>query len=95
MAASIAQGIGRDQHTDKALGRLERANEALIAAVRVLVFAVVTGTVWWMGALERDHVVRLPLGGFGVITAISVGVALIGYSRPWLPWLFATLDVAA
>lgn len=84
---------GPSKDTDTALVRLEHESEALIAAVRALVFAVVAGTFWWMGALEQDHMVLLPLGGFGVVTAVSVGAALIGYFRPWLPWLYATLDV--
>lgn len=93
LGRGLARGRATDVDEDPGLARMERGSEALIACVRVGVFAVVAGSFWWAGALDQDHMVLVSLAGFGIVTAVSAVAALAGYFRPWLPWAYATLDV--
>jgi hypothetical protein len=36
----------------------------------------------------------VPLGGLAAITLVTLWLVRLGLFRPWLSWLFATLDVA-
>ncbi|MFC1457848.1 MULTISPECIES: adenylate/guanylate cyclase domain-containing protein [Microvirga] len=80
-------------HIDRGLARVERETEALLAVLRLLVFSAITAVFWAGGALEHAHMAMFSVIALGVFATVSLVLAWIGFFRPWLPWVFATLDV--
>lgn len=79
--------------SDAALARMERESEVLIAGLRLALFLIIAGGFWWTGALDRERTAMVSVAGFGAVTAASLVPVAVGFFRPWLPWVFATLDV--
>lgn len=73
---------------------VERQGEKVLAWLRVLVLLVLAAVFWWSGAIDREHTLMFSIGGYGLLTASSLVLAVAGIFRPWLPWLLTTLDVA-
>ncbi|QRM34677.1 adenylate/guanylate cyclase domain-containing protein [Microvirga sp. VF16] len=80
-------------YVNRALAQAEREADRLLAYLRVLVAIAITIVFWATGALDQDHMAMLAIAGLGSLAAVSLATAWAGYFRPWLPWLFATLDV--
>src|SRR5947209_2542950 len=82
-----------EKHVDRVFAEIERQTERLLAFLRLLVLVVLALVFWLLGLLEQGQTTMLPLLGFGATTVDGFSVAGSGLFRPWLPWLFATLDV--
>lgn len=81
-------------HVNRALARAEHETEALLAYLRTFVFIALALVFWATGALAHEHMAMFSVGGLGTLAAASLALAWSGYFRPWMPWVFATLDVA-
>lgn len=81
-------------HVERALARVELETEPLLAYMRALVFSVIALVYWATGVLGNDHTTLFSATGLGVLAFASLALAWSGIFRPWLPWIFATLDVA-
>lgn len=79
--------------SDAALARMERESELLIAGLRLVLFVIIAGAFWWTGDMNREHAAMFSVAGLGAVTVASLILVTLGFFRPWLPWLFATLDV--
>ncbi|MBM1170132.1 adenylate/guanylate cyclase domain-containing protein [Microvirga arabica] len=80
-------------HIERGLARAEQDTEALLAVLRLLVFSAITAVFWAGGALEHAHMAMFSFVALGAFATASLALAWIGFFRPWLPWVFATLDV--
>lgn len=81
-------------HVNGALARAERETDTLLAYLRTLVFVALASVLWATGTLSNEHMAMLSIAGLGTLAAASLALTWSGFSRPWLPWAFATLDVA-
>lgn len=80
-------------HISMALARAEHETEQLLAYLRTFVVILITAVFWASGALEQDHMAMFSVAGLGALALASLTLAWSGFFRPWLPWVFATLDV--
>lgn len=83
-----------NSYVDWALTRAESEAEQLLAYLRVLACVVIIAVFWAAGALDQDHMAMFSVTALVAVTAASLALSLSGFFRPWLPWAFATLDVA-
>ena len=80
-------------YVNRALARAERETETLLAYLRAFVFITITLVFWATDTLAHEHMAMFSVAGLGALAAASLAFAWSGFFRPWLPWLFATLDV--
>ncbi len=81
-------------HVDSAFVGLERRAERILAGIRLLALLVLALVFRVVGTVEQGYPTMVPLGGLALITLITLWLVRLGLFRPWLSWLFATLDVA-
>lgn len=79
---------------DRTFARLERRSERTLAGLRLLALLVLALVFRVVGTVEQGYPTMVPLGGLFAITLATLWLARRGLFRPWLLWLFATLDVA-
>lgn len=80
-------------HVNNALARAERETDTLLAYLRTFVFIGLALVFWTTGTLAHEHMAMFSVAGLGMLAAASLALAWSGYFRPWMPWVFATLDV--
>ena len=81
-------------HVDRAFIGLEQRAERVLAGIRLLALLVLALVFRVVGTVEQGYPTMVPLGGLAVITLITLWLVRLGLFRPWLSWLFTTLDVA-
>ncbi|MBI2735951.1 MAG: adenylate/guanylate cyclase domain-containing protein [Rhodospirillales bacterium] len=81
-------------HVDRAFVGLERRAEHILAGIRLLALLVLALVFRVVGTVDQGYPTMVPLGGLAAITLITLWLVRLGLFRPWLSWLFATLDVA-
>jgi len=81
-------------HVDRAFTGLERRAERTLAGIRLLALLLLALVFRVVGTAEQGHPIEVPLGGLAAITVVTLVLNRRGLIRPWLLWLFATLDVA-
>lgn len=81
-------------HVDRAFVGLERRAERTLAGIRLLALLVLALVFRVVGTVEQGYPTMVPLGGLAAITLVTLWLVRLGLFRPWLSWLFATLDVA-
>ncbi len=81
-------------HVDRAFLGLERRAERILAGIRLLALLVLALVFRVVSTAEQGYPTMVPLGGLAAITLITLWLVRLGLFRPWLSWLFATLDVA-
>lgn len=79
---------------DRAFTRLEQRTERILAGLRLLALLVLALVFRVVGTFEQGYPTMVPLGGLTAITVVILWLAHRHLIRPWLLWLFATLDVA-
>lgn len=79
---------------DRAFAGLEQRSERILAGLRLLALIVLALVFRLVGTIEQGFPTMAPLGGLTAITVITFVLARRRLIRPWLLWLFATLDVA-
>ena len=79
--------------SDALFGDVERRSESLLAYLRLLALAALVAIYWMSGTDLEDHTLMFSLGGFALITVSGLMLSLVGFFRPWLPWVLATADV--
>ncbi|MBT4425409.1 MAG: adenylate/guanylate cyclase domain-containing protein [Rhodospirillaceae bacterium] len=82
-------------HIKTIFEQAERHSELLSAHLRVLVFAVILALVLNISAPGHHHHQSMYAlaGGYGLLTLSAEILAFRRFFRPWLPWLFVTIDV--
>jgi adenylate cyclase len=80
-------------HVDHVFAETERRTERLLAFLRLLVLVVLAFVFWFVGAWEQGQATMVPLAGLTAITLAGLAIAGSRFFRPWVPWVFATLDV--
>ena len=72
---------------------LERDTERISAYLRA-VLAVALGIIFFTWDLSAPHSLAFfGLAAYGGLAVLAVGLAHLGYFRPWLPWVLVTFDV--
>jgi hypothetical protein len=79
---------------DRAFVRLEQRTERILAGLRLLALLVLALVFRIVGTFEQGYPTMVPLGGLTAITVVTLWLTRRRLIRPWLLWLFATLDVA-
>ena len=80
-------------HVDRAFIRLERRAERVLAGIRLLALLVLALVFRVVGSVEQGYPTMVPLVGLALITLVTLWLVRARLFRPWLSWLFATLDV--
>lgn len=78
---------------DRAFGRLERRSERLLAGIRLFALLVLAVVFRLVGAADQGYPTMVPFGGLIAITLLTPLLANRRLFRPWLLWVFASLDV--
>ena len=73
---------------------LERDTERISAYLRLLIAAALVILYLTTDNPDPDNRLAFALGAYATVAGIAIGLAYCSYFRPWLPWLFVTLDVA-
>jgi adenylate cyclase len=68
-------------------------SELFAAVLRVAVFVALALIFWSDEVARSQHLALVSLAGLGLAAAINFALAILRYSRWWLPWVFATFDV--
>lgn len=76
------------------LAEAERRSEAVLACLRLLSFVALLVVLRVFDLPGHGHVLATSLLVYGGMSMAGVALALRRIYRPWLPWAFATLDVA-
>lgn len=71
----------------------ESLSELFAAVLRVAVFLALALIFWSDDAARGQHLALVSLAGLGFAATINLTLAILQYSRWWLPWVFATFDV--
>ncbi|MEQ8356291.1 MAG: adenylate/guanylate cyclase domain-containing protein [Kiloniellaceae bacterium] len=73
---------------------LERDTERISAYLRLVIVGAFVILYWTTDSPDPNSRLALALGGYAATAALGIGLAYRRYFRPWLPWLFVTLDLA-
>jgi adenylate cyclase len=87
-SASVHADLGH-----RAFAELERDTEHVLALLRLLAVLILALAFWFIGIMESRHAAVVPLGGLALISLASLVISRRGLFRPWVPWVFVTLDV--
>ena len=68
-------------------------SELFAAVLRVAVFIAMAIVFWSQNIASSQHLALISLAGLGAAAIVNLAVAILRYSRWWLPWVFATFDV--
>jgi adenylate cyclase len=79
---------------DRAFALLERRAESVLAAIRLLALCILALVFGVIGTAEHGEPVMVPLTGLIAVTLATPLLANLKLLRPWVLWLFSTLDVA-
>lgn len=78
---------------DQAFTKLERRSERILASIRLFALLVLAVVLRLVGTVDQGYPTMVPLGGLVVITLLTLVLATRGRFRPWVLWVFTTLDV--
>ncbi len=84
---------GHDGAYHRAFDDLERHTERILAGLRLLALLILAIIFWFMGIVESRHAAIVPLSGLALISLAGLVVAHRRLFRPWILWVFATLEV--
>jgi adenylate cyclase len=79
---------------DRAFAQLERRAERVLAAIRLLALGILALVFDVVGTAEHGAPMMVPLTGLMAVTLVTLLLAAFNLLRPWVLWLFTTLDVA-
>lgn len=77
----------------RAFIELEGRTEHVLAFLRLFAVLILALVFWFIGIVESRHAAVVPLGGLALISLAGLAIARAGLFRPWVAWVFATLDI--
>jgi adenylate cyclase len=78
---------------DRAFTKLELRSERILASIRLFALLVLAVVFRLVGTADQGYPTMVPLGGLVAITLLTLVLATSGRFRPWVLWVFTTLDV--
>lgn len=78
---------------DRAFTKLELRSDRILASIRLFALLVLAVVFRLVGTADQGYPTMVPLGGLVAITLLTLVLATSGRFRPWVLWVFTTLDV--
>lgn len=86
-------GMSRSMFSAFGAWSQDSVSELFAAVLRVAVFVAMAIVFWSQDIAGTQHLALISLAGLGAAAIVNLAVAILRYSRWWLPWVFATFDV--